>query len=189
VASHRPGLQIKPPDRLHGESSRITIHAVSSDLHVAPALFSATAGLARDLDAKVLLLFAEVVPYPVPLAEPPVQTAILETHLRAFAEQASVETTVHIYLCRDRNQTLRHLLPPESIVVMARPSHWWMKGWWSWADRNLTRKLRRDGHHVIVVDPAAVRGSNASDLFCNEVTNLKVKDHGNIHSIDTQRRD
>jgi hypothetical protein len=51
---------------------------------------------------------------------------------------------VFLYLCRDRDETIRQVLRPESVVVIGR-SKWW----WPTEENHLARILRRDGHRVI----------------------------------------
>ena len=85
-----------------------------------------------------------MVPYPLPLDRPPVPVEFTERTLRALASEQTVETVVEFYLCRDREDTIRQVLKPESIVVI--PGR---KRWWPTADNRLAKLLRRDGHRVI----------------------------------------
>ena len=54
---------------------------------------------------------------------------------------------MQVYLCRDRNQTIRQALIPNSIVVIGS-----RKRWWPTREQWLASLLRRDGHQVIVLD-------------------------------------
>ena len=67
-----------------------------------------------------------------------------ENRFRVMASKSSVETSVHIYLCRDRFETLASVLKPGSIVVLGG-----RKRWWPTKDERLARQLRRAGYEVI----------------------------------------
>src|SRR3954465_9359762 len=60
--------------------------------------------LARDLGARLELLVARVVPYPLPLDRPSVN-GFTEASLDALAADCGVELDVRILLCRDREVT------------------------------------------------------------------------------------
>jgi hypothetical protein len=181
VLSHPPGVESRPPDRLTGESSHLTIHAVSSDLRAAPALLAATTQLASDLNARVVLLFAEVVPYPIPLSEPHIQADVLESLIGRISQPVAAESFIEIFLCRDGNQTVREQLPPESTVVMQNISAWWKNPWRYWSERAFAKCLRREGHHVILVTLDTLDINNLEDI-------VKVKSYGDIQFLYTQRR-
>ena len=71
--------------------------------------------MARGLGARITLMVAQVVPYPLPLAAPDVPVEFTERLLESIAPG---DTTVEIYLCRDRNETIRRALPPDSVVIV-----------------------------------------------------------------------
>ena len=101
--------------------------------------------LAASLGARITLLVPQVVPYPAPLGSPPVLLDWNEGRFHAIASQCPVETTVRIYLCRDSVETLVWVLRTRSIVVVGSRKKWWP----TWEDR-LARRLRKEGHEVIV---------------------------------------
>jgi hypothetical protein len=106
--------------------------------------------MARGLGARITLMVARVVPYPLPLAEPDVPVEFTERLLESLAV-AVEDTTVEIYLCRDRNETIRRALPPDSLVILgARKWRWW-PSWLPSRDSQLARLLRQDGRRVLVV--------------------------------------
>jgi hypothetical protein len=87
------------------------------------------------------------VPYPLPLESPPVLLDWNERRFRVIASESPVETTVRIYLCRDRLETLASVLNSGSIVVLGA-----RKKWWPTAEARLARSLRKAGHEVIVAE-------------------------------------
>lgn len=100
--------------------------------------------MARGLGARITVMMAQVVPYPLPLAEPDVPVEFTERLLQSIAVE---DTAIEIYLCRDRNQTIRRALPPDSLVIVgARKRPWWP----SW-EYHLANILRQDGRRVLVV--------------------------------------
>jgi hypothetical protein len=55
-----------------------------------------------------------------------------------------VETTVRIYLCRDRVEALTAVLRPHSLIVIGNGGSWWPS-----EEKRMARKLRRAGHEVV----------------------------------------
>jgi len=108
-----------------------------------PALQEA-GNLANSLGARIKLVVPQVVPYPLPLESPPVLVEFNENRFRVMASQSPVETSVHVYLCRDRFETLASVLKPGSIVVLGG-----RRRWWSTKEERLARQLRRAGYEVL----------------------------------------
>jgi hypothetical protein len=100
--------------------------------------------VAHGMSASITLIVPQIVPYPLPLTSPPVLLEFNERRFRVIASESSVETTVRIYLCRDRMEMLKAVLEPRSIVLLGI-----RKSWWPNADMRLSRALRRAGHEVI----------------------------------------
>ena len=137
------------------------------------ATLAAASEYARELGAQITILVAQVVPYPLPLECPPVAAEFTARMLQSIAAGQTVETAVEIYLCRDRWETIRQSLKPESAVVLGGRKRWW----WPTPEQRLAAALRRDGHRVVLVDPdrpsPAVRSCESSldqGALCKEVT-------------------
>ncbi|MGH9592427.1 MAG: hypothetical protein ACRD5L_05005, partial [Bryobacteraceae bacterium] len=81
--------------------------------------------LAGSLGARITLLVPQVVPYPLPLESPPVLVEFNERRFHVMARECPVETTVRIYLCRNRFETITSALSPGSIVVLGGRKRWW----------------------------------------------------------------
>jgi hypothetical protein len=111
-----------------------------------PALRNAGV-LASSLGARVTLLVPQVVPHPLPLETPPILVDFNERRFRLIACQSPVETTVRIFLCRDRFETLNSVLSPRSLVVVGGKRRWWPT-----AESRLASKLRKLGHEVIYTE-------------------------------------
>ena len=136
------GYSLPPPAEETGQGLNISVLFTSAESTV--AAIKHAGALAASLGARITLLVAQVVPYPLPLESPPVLVEFNETRFRAIACQCSVETTVRIYLCRDAFQTLAAALRPGSIVVVGG-----RRRWWPTAEKRLARRLHRYGHEVI----------------------------------------
>ena len=108
-----------------------------------PALKEA-GNLANSLGARIKLVVPQVVPYPLPLETPPILVEFNENRFRVMASQSPVETSVQVYLCRDRFETLVSVLKAGSIVVLGGK-----KRWWPTKDELLARQLRRAGYEVL----------------------------------------
>lgn len=103
--------------------------------------------LARPICASIVLLAAEIVPYPLPLDRPPVRLEFILRRLVTIASQYPVKTEVRVYLCRDQLVALRRVLRPNSVVVVGT-----RKRWWPTREARLARKLRRAGYEVILAE-------------------------------------
>jgi hypothetical protein len=125
--------------------SRLELHVVFTDLASTLAALASASELARDLNARITIVAAQVVPYPLPLTDPPVPVAFTERVLLEAASAQTVDTRVDFYLCRDRRQAIRGALKRDSLVVIGGRKRWWPTG-----EESLARVLKRDGHRVIL---------------------------------------
>jgi hypothetical protein len=116
----------------------------TSEEETIAALATADA-LASRWEARITVLAPQVVPFPRQLSDPPVRPDVREQQLGALIRKARVETTAHVYLCRDRKDTLLTILPEHSLVVIGSRRRWWHTG-----EERLAEMLRRAGHDVIV---------------------------------------
>jgi hypothetical protein len=103
--------------------------------------------LLKGLNAHISLVVPQVVPYPLPLDNPPVLPEFCERKLREIANESPVDTSVFLYLCRDRLATLRTVLKRGSIVVIGG-----RRKWWPTREKSLAGKIRRSGHEVIFAE-------------------------------------
>ena len=124
---------------------RLNISVVFTSVDSTLEALKEAGALADSLGARITLLVPQVVPHPLPLETPPVLVEFNEKRFRVIAGQSAVETQVHIYLCRDRFETLNRVLGSGSIVIMAGPR----RRWWPTRDEALAKKLRRAGFEVI----------------------------------------
>ena len=125
-------------------NSPLSINVVFTSVDATLAALKQAGTLAHRLAAHITLVVLQIVPYPLPLTSPPVLQDWNERRFRVMANHSSVETTIHLYLCCDRLQTLMSVLKPRSLVVIGGRQHWWPTH-----EKALARTLRRAGHEVI----------------------------------------
>jgi hypothetical protein len=128
-------------------AQKLELQFVLTRLNLAKSALERANRYAKGLEARITILAAQIVPYPLPLERPPVQTALLQQSLSSLASKQPVETSVEIYICRDPEETFRRVLKPESVVIVPAAPH----RWWLGPEQRLTRTLRHDGHFVISV--------------------------------------
>jgi hypothetical protein len=152
--------QLSRPDRIFSTSQSATttpekansvrpfeVVVMFTDVPGTLKALKTAADLAHNLNGRIRILAPEVVPYPLPLESPQVSTEFNERRFQTIAHHSRIETRVEVCLCRDRGDALCQALEPEALVVMG--VH---RSWWPTSERALAGKLRRKGHHVILVD-------------------------------------
>ena len=123
---------------------QLNVSVVFTSVESTLAALKEAGSLANSLGARINLVVPQVVPYPLPLESPPVLVPFNENRFRVMASESPVETSVQIYLCRDRFETLTSVLKPGSVVVIGG-----RKRWWPTQDEVLARSLRRAGYDVL----------------------------------------
>jgi len=143
---HTQGQPAAPP-ATHAESAELSFYVVfTTPRETLAALREATA-LAQGLNARITVLAASEVTFPLPLYEPPVPVQFMEDRMRTLVESSETDASVEVHLCRDRREAVLRALPPASLVVMGGRKRWWAGG-----ARALAKSLARDGHKVIFVE-------------------------------------
>jgi hypothetical protein len=98
------------------------------------------------LNARIEVVLAQVVPYPLPIDEPQVPPSFLMKRLKTLVENAEVEASIRVYLCRDPREALALALPPRSVIVIGERHRWWRT-----KERRLGLWLKDRGHLVLFV--------------------------------------
>ena len=142
-ATGRPGSP-----EIAREDPGLDIAVVFTSVESTLAALRRAGALAQHLAAKITLLVPQIVPYPLPLSSPPVLIDWNERRFRVIAGMSPVDTTVRLYLCRDRDELLKNVLGRRSLVVLGGPRRWWRFT----AEKRLARNLRRSGHEVVLIE-------------------------------------
>jgi hypothetical protein len=103
--------------------------------------------VARPLGAAIAVIALQVVPFPLPLDEPPIPIEFMVRHLEEKSSEFSEKIVVSAYLCRDPLAALKNILTPDCPAVMSI-----RKKWWPNRDERLAGKLRRAGYEIILVE-------------------------------------
>ena len=139
------------------ERKDLEVYVVFTGVSATLEALQAAAELAVGLAGRIRLIVPHVVPYPLPLNAPAIRPAWLERRFRILVEQARVDTTVDIRLCRDPGDALQQVLPPRSIVVIGGRSRLAARGavrllwsrWWPTREQRMAVQLSEKGHHVL----------------------------------------
>ena len=135
----------------HNHDQNLRLYVIGTTPERTRRVLEIACALARDLDAKLSVLVAQPVPYPLPLDHPPVHADFIEGAWSQLARGQGIDTgidaNVTVCLCRDRDETVRQRLAAGSIVLIGIRRRWLQS-----AEHILARMLRRDGHRVILVD-------------------------------------
>ena len=129
------------------ERPRFELSVVFTSFDATVAAWKMAATLASGLSARITLVVPQVVPYPLALENPQVPLEFTHKRLGVVATHITVETTIRIYLCRDRLVTLSAVLKPGSIVIIGA-----RKKWLPTREKILARRLRRSGYDVVLTE-------------------------------------
>jgi hypothetical protein len=127
----------------------LEVNVLFTDVDATRAALQAATRLATDLGAVMRIRAAIVVPFALPLDHPQVSIPFMEEVLSGLVsefEQNSLDITAHLYLSRSRVETFSQILPPKSLVVIAR-----RKRLWPTLESRIARSLQSDGHRVVMV--------------------------------------
>ncbi len=103
--------------------------------------------LADQLGARIQVLAAHVVPYPLPPHKPRVSLEFRFRQFCAACQQEAIETQLDIRLCRDARQCIRDAFTRPSLILIGG-----CEGWWPFQfEKRLAKDLRNAGHHVVFV--------------------------------------
>ena len=141
------------------QPGRFEVNVIFTDPQATVAALKAASSLARDLGASIRVRAAISVPYTLPLDEPPVSLLFTErllSNLVCRLEQDAFESTIHLYLCRGRVETLLQVRTPNSLVVIGGRKHWWPT-----AASRMAKALRSKGHRVVFI---GLRRGSRSDV-------------------------
>src|SRR5579862_9718955 len=77
--------------------AKFDLHVIFTNPSGTRSTLEAAVEMARDLGARITVLVAHVVPYPLPLAEPSVSIDFIERTLESMASGPRVETSISVF--------------------------------------------------------------------------------------------
>lgn len=116
---------------------------------------------ARGLNANIRLVTTEVVPFRLPLENPPISTEFLRQREVRMVAAAGIEeksVTIEILLCRSVKIALQQFLGSHSLVVIGGKRAW-LNG-----PSRLANWLERIGHQVVFADAKRVSPTKRSSV-------------------------
>src|SRR5438067_2524873 len=97
-ASPVPQLPRSPIPEYESKGALPEIAVVFTSMHTTPPALRKAGVLARKLDVRITLIVTQIVPYPLPLAEPPVLLEFIQERVSTLASDTHIEATVRICL-------------------------------------------------------------------------------------------
>jgi hypothetical protein len=155
--SHGPSVPASQPGT-NGPDGKLEITVIFTSAEATVAAIDRAAALLNGLNGRISVVAAQFVPYPLPLERPPVLVDFNKRRLIEIASESPVETTVHLYLCRWRSETIASALKPGTVVVIGGRKRW-LPTW----EKSLARKLRRTGFTVIFLELPEARRPATND--------------------------
>lgn len=150
---------LSQPERLfmwgstaRNDSRQLEVNVIHTEPQATAAALNAAAVLALGLRACIHVLAAISVPRRLPIDQSPVSVQFVEKLLRDLVgriNQQTFESTVHLYVCRDRIETYLDVLKPNSLVLIGGRDHFWPT-----AASRMAKELRLNGHDVVFVETA-----------------------------------
>jgi hypothetical protein len=114
-------------------------------MHTVAAL-RVSARLSAGLHASIRLLATEVVPFPLPASEPPIDKEWMTNRLRRLAEASGVNPEVQLLLCRNEREALLRGIPEDHLVLIGAATRF------PWShERQLARWLQKRRRNTLVV--------------------------------------
>lgn len=104
------------------------------------------AGVCTDLDIHVSLVDIQVVPFPRPLNQPPINKKFSEDRLIGLFGETGLPGSIAVLYTRDWLEGFKQVLEPGSLVVIATK-----KRWWRTREEKLARALMKAGHQVMLL--------------------------------------
>ena len=142
----RGDIRIDPGSlETHGGESAVQFVIVHSEWDLTVAVLQRAADLVAGLNASILLVAVQTVPFPASFASASSSHAHLAAELAELAGQCSLPVTPHIVMARDRDEGFRFLLKEESTVLIGTK-----KRAWETREERLAHLLAESGHQVIL---------------------------------------
>lgn len=135
-----------PAGQAEVRDHRLEVIVLVTDESATVSALKKAFSLTEGLQARVCIVAVQIVPFPLPLDEPPVRMGRALRSLLPYLSDCGAEQVIQICYSRERIPALRQILPPHSLIVMGHSSsflaNWRANKWRKW--------LKTTGHDVIV---------------------------------------
>ena len=141
------GFATYPGISENGANGKLEVNVIFTTERDTLAALEAAGKLAQNLEARLNVIAAQVVPLAFPISSPPVSLSFTLRRLKDLAcqgAQGDLETSIQLYLCRDKRQTLLKVLRPGALVVIGGK-----KPWWPSRAARMAKMLEQNGYRVI----------------------------------------
>jgi hypothetical protein len=129
-----------------GSAGEIEIVVPYTEWAVTKAVLDRVVGLTAGLNVALTLVAVHTIPYPATFGCPAAVHAHLVEQLVDLASHCPLPVNPQVVLARSREEGFRHVLRPESTVLVGSRKHWWRSN-----EESLARSLARDGHKVVLL--------------------------------------
>jgi hypothetical protein len=136
---------IRPPAADSGVGS--PVHVVFTSFDRTLKALQKAMQLAGTSNSEVDVLAVQVVPFVLPLDEPPAPFEFLVRRFAEVADRFSGQIKIKPYLCRDLLEALKRIIDHKCTVVMGV-----RKRWWPTREERVARQLQRAGFNVVIVE-------------------------------------
>lgn len=135
-----------PPVRISLKSG-LSVFVVFTSIDGTLRALGRARDMAKALCADITVIAMQVVPFPLPLDEPPVGFESAVSRFRERAHLSAESLQIMVCLCRDPFEALKVALIPDCPVVIDIGRQWWPN-----RDGRLARRLLRAGYDVVSVN-------------------------------------
>ena len=126
--------------------AQLEVNVLFTDARATRTALEAATRLTKELNASIRVRAVMPVPFTLPLDRPQFSIPFLEQALSRLVtpfQQNSLDITAHLYLSRNRIETLLQVLQLNALVILAgreRP--------WPTAESRMAKRLQVEGHRV-----------------------------------------
>jgi hypothetical protein len=104
------------------------------------------AGVCTDLNVHVSLVDIQIVPFPCPLNQPPINKEFSERRLRDLLAESQLPGSAEVLYARNWLEGFCRVLEPKSLVILGTK-----KRWWRTREEKLAGALMKAGHQVMLL--------------------------------------
>ena len=122
-----------------------TVHIVATQFKGTRTALEAAIPLAIGSHARLKVLVPQIVPYPLPLDQPPEQAPFAAKRYCSLLHQLHAEAEVRLCFCRHLDDVILQMLPAHATVVLGGPAGTWRAS----REERLARRLTHLGHRVV----------------------------------------